>query len=120
MPVAEAFALREGLLKARDLGCLNVLVEGDSKLVVNCVLGSVNPPWRLLHIIHDIRMIADSFESFSISHIFREANFVADSLAQLGQSSPSCLEWSDGFPRPILDRINFDLFGSGCPRGFSL
>ena len=93
---------------------------GDSLLIINCVRGVTKAPWRLLHIIQDIKEIASTFDSFSISHVFREANFAANSLALLGHSSVSRLKWADNWPRSVLDKINFDLFGTGCPRGSSL
>ena len=96
------------------------LVEGDSLLVINCVRGITAPPWRLIHIIQDIQEIAAGFESFSISHIFREAIFVVNSLALLGHSSSGRLDCSESWPRSVIDKINFDLFGTGCPRGSSM
>ncbi|KAL6146301.1 hypothetical protein ACLB2K_056982 [Fragaria x ananassa] len=44
VPIAEAVALRDGLLKAKEKGFTNVEVEGDSKLVIDAMNGRFEPP----------------------------------------------------------------------------
>ncbi|KAL6214489.1 hypothetical protein ACLB2K_013923 [Fragaria x ananassa] len=42
--IAEAIALRDSLLTALKLGFQNVLVKGDSSLIINCVIGRFKCP----------------------------------------------------------------------------
>ena len=44
VPIAEAVALRDSLIKAKEKGFSQVEVEGDSKLVIDAVNGRVEPP----------------------------------------------------------------------------
>ncbi|CAN1174668.1 Putative ribonuclease H protein At1g65750, partial [Linum perenne] len=52
----------------------------------------------------------------SVQHIYREANFAADYLANLGQSLQLGVHVLD-YPDPVLaDWLRFDLFGSCTSR----
>ncbi|XP_062021407.1 uncharacterized protein LOC133737973 [Rosa rugosa] len=93
-PVAEATALRDSLIAAKDKGFTRVEVEGNSKLVIDAVTGIVISPWRLLKLIEDIRTIGTSFSQITFKHIYREANFVAEAIANLGHDAASPMSWS--------------------------
>ena len=121
VPIVEALALRDGLIKAKNLNFTKIIAEGDSKLVIDCVNNRFKPPWRIASIIHDIRTLASSFDDVQFFHVFREANFAANALASLSHSlSGFSYSWSHNFPPTLMSAVNFDLFGTGCSRGFSL
>ncbi|XP_062005816.1 uncharacterized protein LOC133722997 [Rosa rugosa] len=119
-PVAEATTLRDSLIAAKDKGFTRLEVEGDSKLVIDAVNGIVTLPWRLLKLIEDIRTIATSFSQISFKHIYREVNFVADAIADLGHEAMSPMFWSDKVPREASRAVLFDVVNIDCPRGFFL
>lgn len=50
--VAEALALRETLSQAR--GFTHIAMEGDSKILIDCLKGQYCIPWRILFVIEDI------------------------------------------------------------------
>ena len=56
--VTEAIGLREGLQCARRKGFTKVMVEGDSKLIIDVVHGHWGIPWRVSSIINDTRILA--------------------------------------------------------------
>ncbi|KAL6144672.1 hypothetical protein ACLB2K_055363 [Fragaria x ananassa] len=120
IPTAEATALRDSLVKARDRGYMNVQVEGDSKLVIDAINGKLSPPWRLQKIVQDIQTIATSFSSVCFNHVYRETNFVADAFANEGHQLPNGRKWQDGYATAVARALLFDTVSSGCPRGFSL
>ena len=95
---AEALALRNSLICAKEKGFTKIDVEGDSKLVINAVNQVSAPPWRLLSLLQDIKLLGSSFESSSFKHVFREANFVANILANLGHSVDNYRVWLDCVP----------------------
>ncbi|KAL6146073.1 hypothetical protein ACLB2K_056756 [Fragaria x ananassa] len=84
VPLAKALEFRNSLLCAKEKGVLKVEVEGDSKLMIDIVNGVCDPPWRLLKVVKDIKLLSCNFESIRLKHVFREANFVANALANLG------------------------------------
>ncbi|KAL6183427.1 hypothetical protein ACLB2K_044838 [Fragaria x ananassa] len=56
VPTVEVAALREGLLKARDKH-IKIMVEEDSKLVIDCIKGTCATPGRLKKMVQDIKQI---------------------------------------------------------------
>ncbi|KAL3513710.1 hypothetical protein ACH5RR_026427 [Cinchona calisaya] len=78
----QVLTLEAGLRLCLDKGWSDVLVETDSMVLYQMVRGDISLPWKLYSFIPKIRclMAADQFQ---ISHIFREANMVADSLAKM-------------------------------------
>ncbi|KAL6138797.1 hypothetical protein ACLB2K_064076 [Fragaria x ananassa] len=118
VPIAEAVALRDSLLKAKEKSFTNVEVEGDSKLVIDAVNGRFEPHWRLIKLVEDIRTLATSFDSITFRHVLREANFVADAIANLGHACNSPMYWNDRIPSEVSRALLFDIVNVGCPRGF--
>ncbi|XP_050156329.1 uncharacterized protein LOC126630282 [Malus sylvestris] len=50
----ECLALRDGLWMAKAKGLAHIMVEGDSKLVIESICRAYCPPWRLKVILEDI------------------------------------------------------------------
>ncbi|XP_068331554.1 uncharacterized protein [Pyrus communis] len=63
--VAEAIALKEGLLLARHKGVKKLMVEGDSKLVIQVMQDVWMPLWHLKPMIEDIKWLASEFQHIS-------------------------------------------------------
>ncbi|XP_007217546.1 uncharacterized protein LOC18781745 [Prunus persica] len=82
--VAECLAIRDGLAHAINNGWRKVLIEGDSKLVIDCINNKVSVPWSIRLLVQDIRLLSSYCEEISFHHVFREANFTTDALANLG------------------------------------
>lgn len=80
--IAEGIALRDDLVHALDHGWRNLIEEGDSKLIIDCVLRKVSIPWR-----------------------------VAYALARLGHGMTSSCIWEHGLPLLVVSPFYFDLFG---------
>ncbi|RXI03153.1 hypothetical protein DVH24_003805 [Malus domestica] len=103
-----------------DEGFTKVMVEGDSKLIIDVVQGQWGIRRRVSSIINDIRILTRSFSHVDWKHIFREANFVADALVHLGLSLLNPHYWDFYLPDVALVTFNFDCIGNGCTRGFVL
>ena len=61
----------------------NLIVEGDSKTLNS----KIDIPWRIKFLVLDILNLARRFSSIVFHHIPREANFMANNLANLGHSA---------------------------------
>ncbi|KAI5322447.1 hypothetical protein L3X38_031519 [Prunus dulcis] len=118
--VAECLALRDGLAYAIHRGWRNILVEGDSKLIIDCVKQEADPPWSICILIHDIKLLSSFCGHLSFNHIYREANFTADAVANMGHGLHSSKLWESGLPLNCSVPFFFDLFGPACPRDFCL
>ncbi len=80
--IAEYTALLTGISAASELGWKEVLIEGDSKLVINQVKGA----WKInkthLKRLHaQVVKELSKFDSYALNWIPREKNSVADELA---------------------------------------
>jgi len=93
--IAEYTALLTGLTKALELGWKHVLIEGDSKLVINQVKGAWEINKAHLKRLH-ARVIKElsNFDSYALNWIPRNNNSVADELA-----SKALMHKEDGYPR---------------------
>lgn len=79
--VCEYTGLLEGLLVCKQNGWLHVEVEGDSLLVVN----QINGVWKVNHpglkkYYDEVKKLVLEFNHFSIKHVYRRFNAVADHL----------------------------------------
>ena len=106
---AELRALKDGLNLAIDLGILNLEIEMDSLVAVECINSITTPNVFLSTIVSDCRSLMEGFEMCSLKHIFREANGCADLLAKSG-----CDQFSDfisfpNAPAHVLDALAFNV-----------
>ncbi len=83
--MAEYEALLRALVKAVELGAQDVVTYTDSLLVANQVLGlyRINNE-TLREYCMRVRVCARKFQNFTIRHIPREENRIADKLAKEG------------------------------------
>lgn len=78
---SEVQAALQGTLWCCGQNCFNFILELDSMLVVNMILGKYKAPWKLQNDIdqlqHKVRL-----HGITIKHCYREENEVADSLSK--------------------------------------
>ncbi|KAL6207693.1 hypothetical protein ACLB2K_018647 [Fragaria x ananassa] len=106
--VAEALSLRNSLICAKERGLSRVEVEGDSKLVIDAVNGIAASPWRILKLVQEIRCLRNSFDFISFKHIFRETNFVANAVANVGHKVGDVRFWEECVPPEASLALSFD------------
>lgn len=92
--VVEALSLPDGLIQASSAGFKKIRVEGDSKIMINCINSDYSTPWRIKSIIADIRSFSSYFEVIIFKYIFKEANFATDRLANMGHKISSSYSWT--------------------------
>ncbi|KAH0980157.1 hypothetical protein GBA52_007334 [Prunus armeniaca] len=73
--MAEVLALKHGLLRAKELNLVNVVVESDSQVAINSVQKDVSSSnWELYPILKDIRFLKAYFTNLNWAWVPREAN----------------------------------------------
>jgi ribonuclease HI len=108
---SEYLALIAGLRAASELGCADVQVIGDSKLVINQVNNvwqvkkpNLVPLWREAQ---EVIASAPFKDRLSMTHVERERNAEADALAnaaiELGRSRGEGVNVARGYVRPSRD-----------------
>lgn len=82
--IAELWALKDGLLLAKQLNLLNVNIELDAEFIVHLLshLNTVN--LMLEPLLNDCRTLINSMPNCTVTHIFQEANSCAGSMANMG------------------------------------
>jgi ribonuclease HI len=80
---AEYMGLLGGLEKAKTFGIRNLLIEGDSLLIIKQILGEYKVKNFILQKFHSkiIKLLNDHFDSIGIKHIYRNYNKIADGIA---------------------------------------
>ncbi|KAK0605740.1 hypothetical protein LWI29_030217 [Acer saccharum] len=113
---AELWGIFEGLKLAWYAGFRKVLVESDSQSAVSILTNAIPFHHPLFHIVRACKSLLDSDWSCSIHHIYRESNFVADSLARLGHSLGLGVTVFDEPPLQTYGVLEDDYKGVATPR----
>ena len=103
--VAEARALKDGVHAVIQAGYKRLLIEGDNSTVIQALASKSQVPWKIATIIDDIQIWLNHDFQLQVIHIYREANMVADWLANYGHSitnSISSYTWFSSEFRNIL------------------
>jgi ribonuclease HI len=90
--VAELTGLLQGLRHAVTLASHKIILEGDSQIIIQLITKilhggnpqKISPSWRLAGLLKDFKSLLGHNISIIPSHIKREANGVADYLANEG------------------------------------
>ncbi|XP_059431601.1 uncharacterized protein LOC132165120 [Corylus avellana] len=99
--VAEAMGALSAVEFCRDLGFQKIVLEEDSKAVVQAVKGGAT--WSNFgQIIEDIHTILPGFRSWRVEHVRREANGAANGLARAAGINGKHRVWME----EVLDFIH--------------
>ena len=105
----EALAACKAVEFGSELGLYRATVEGDSVLVVKALKCKDNGLAPYGHLINNVSLFSGSFSKLSYSHIRRDDNKVAHSLARLTLTTPSCTMWMENVPSCTLLFVQVDL-----------
>ncbi|XP_015084239.1 uncharacterized protein LOC107027648 [Solanum pennellii] len=108
---AEIEAALFGLTWAFELGFKNILLELDSQLVVHWISNKTAPHWSFTNQLERLQHIVMQTQNFRCSHIFREANWVADALSKHSHNStaPQVYFNSNQLPKEAQAYYQMDL-----------
>ncbi|XP_023902251.2 uncharacterized protein LOC112014105 [Quercus suber] len=82
--VAELWALKDGLIVAKQLGINNICIEIDADFIVHLISNPSVANLMLEPLLSDCRNLIKTFPNHIVTHVFREANGCADCLAHMG------------------------------------
>ena len=106
---AEAKATEAGLLLAWDLGLKDIVVEGDSQLVIQALSGSIPPALPILKIVEGMKRLLVHFSYWKAVHTRRNANVAAHLLARNAKNVTDCVIWVEDTPPLIESQILHDI-----------
>ena len=105
----EALATCKAVEFGSELGLHKATVEGDSVLVVKVLKCKDNGLAPYGHLINDVPLFFGFFSELSYSHIRRDGNKIAYSVARLALTIPSCIVWMKNVPLRVLPFVQADL-----------
>lgn len=116
MLMAELRGMLTGLHVAWDAGVKHLILESDSQVAVKLVNEGVPTTHPYYFIVHRISLLLQRHWVVRILHTWREANRVADVLANLshGVQLGSHI-WVDPPPSTLLN-LHYDCMGTFVPR----
>ena len=82
--VAELWALKDGLIVAKQLGIENICIEMDADFIVYLVSNPSVVNLMLEPPLTDCRNLIKTFPNHTVTHVFKEANGCANYLARMG------------------------------------
>lgn len=95
---AEALAAKEGLELAAELGCDDVILEVDSRMLQQFLQDTSGVRSAIGGLCFDISELGRSFRNFKVFWVCREANSVADHCAHTVSAIERAFFWLDHVP----------------------
>ncbi|XP_019178992.1 PREDICTED: uncharacterized protein LOC109174182 [Ipomoea nil] len=113
---AKAWGVLKGLQMARNYGAMRIILECDSKGVVESLRKKVDWQTHCQNIGKLCVREAACLEEIRYEHIYREQNKVADKLASLGGPSERGIRMFADPPPEVLELMDMDRIGASTPR----
>ena len=85
-----------------------MIVEGDSRVIINAIKGDNMFHSEFGHILQDIIFLRSFFTYVSFRHVKKRGNCMAHKLARRAIFNPFTV-WMESVPPDTLDVYNFDL-----------
>ena len=105
----EAIAACRAVEFGSEIGVDCAIVEGDSEVLVKALRNTDNGLTPIAPLINDVSLFSSLYSELSYSHIKRDGNKVAHSLARLALITPGCTVWMEDIPSRTLPFIQADL-----------
>lgn len=118
VPQAELWAIIYGLRLAKDRGFSNIHVESDSLTAVNLINGGCLASHQCKPLVNEIKKLLPEVDRPQVTHVFREANQVADRLATYALSLDMNCKFFDVIPDFLILSLLGDVCKTIYPRGF--
>ncbi|XP_058198346.1 uncharacterized protein LOC131313866 [Rhododendron vialii] len=106
--LAEAMAVRRGVQVGLQLGLNAVMVESDSKAVIDMINGHTVVSQSVNSTIHDVKVLSNDFQSCMFLFARRSSNSVAHTLASKGLGGLDCSLWTESPHVWLLDSLSRD------------
>ncbi|XP_058219586.1 uncharacterized protein LOC131330099 [Rhododendron vialii] len=106
--VAEALAIRQGILLGSQLGLGSVILESDAQLLVNMLNGQAAVSQEVEVVIHDVQVLSNNFHCSSFSFVRRTINNVAHVLAGEGFCGLGYSRWTESPPLWLFGPLSRD------------
>ena len=107
--ILEAMAARRAMIFMEELGLRRAIFEGDSETVVKALSGDCPDRSCIGHIVKDYKSLMGCFQTNSFSHVRRQSNGVAHTLARRARKSSPLSVWMESIPPDISYLVYVDV-----------
>ncbi|CAN1746300.1 Putative ribonuclease H protein At1g65750 [Linum perenne] len=116
---AEIWAVVEGMVLAWNCGIRKLRVQSDSAIAVRLLSGSHQASHKYSNLIRNFQELLSRQWEVTIEHIYHEANFAADYLANSGHDLDLGTVIFSSPCNGLMDWLHYDLLGVSIPRSFN-
>lgn len=99
--ITKASVILEGIKLAADVALSPLLIESDSKNVVNFILNGTSSRGELDWILYEIRVMIEQNNQYQMTYTFRSYNLVAHALQKMTFSNSTPRVWIEEVPIQI-------------------
>lgn len=114
--LAELWGALEGLTFAHGKGFTSIELQMDSSTIVHCLNGTDPGSIAGRQLVRRIRQLIAATLTIRVTHIYREANKVADELANSGCIQTEAMVVFDVPPSIVKLLVDADVSGVSTPR----
>lgn len=113
---AEAWGILQGLDMASRHGVQNLIVESDSKSMIDLLKGSKHRPGGWNNIVPRCITMSKRFANIQFVHVYREQNRIADTLAKQAFTQPTGITMLNQAPSELRELIREEQMGAQVQR----
>ena len=107
----DTMATRRALEFAMEIGVHKVILEGDCEILIKALQSNSHSFAHFGHLAEDVKYLASKFQSYNLSHICRQCNVVAHTLAKRAILNLHLLVWMEDVPPDDLSVLQANLEG---------
>ena len=107
----EGMTLRDGILAVKNIGFLNLDIEGNSKIVVDSHSRKIIIHVFIMLLMEDIWKLAQDLNIYICRHVYRKANGTTYCLAKKGIGILETSVWRSNFPKDLINASFEDYCG---------
>ncbi|XP_019239990.1 PREDICTED: uncharacterized protein LOC109219984 [Nicotiana attenuata] len=111
---AEVQAAHIGLSWCIEQGYTKIHLEADSSILIHWLTNNTTTPWNMFTYVQKLKDMCNLCEEITFTHVFREANYPADSLSKLSHTLTSLIHYQqlESLPSSIRGQILQDQNGT--------
>ena len=110
--IVEVIAAKKALQFAKDLGLSSIVLEGDSKITIDGLMGEDSSLAEYGHLIDEAKEIAKKLIEVEFNHVQRQANNVAHNIARHARHVSKFLVWMEDVHPHLFSVIQVNLTSS--------
>ena len=111
--VAEAKVAETGIIFSWELGLREIILEGDSQIVMNAIASQDPGPIQIQQLVTGIKSWVPKFRAWKTSFTHREGNKAAHLMAKHAKQIFECTIWVEDIPPIIISQVLNDISDLG-------